>query len=268
MAQSRNSTDAWNQFHARWGRLQPPLRPNAEVADAIANVLSGQRKAAILLGVTPELAAIADDTTAVDHAETMIANIWPGDTDSRRAVLGRWQALPLTQRKYTAVLGDGSFNTLLYADYPMVFSELAKVLLPGGRVAVRIYETPEPCETLANLRDDVMAGREKRFHAFKWRLAMAVVAERGDADVPVKAIHQAFERVFADRETVARATGWSDADFTEMDAYRDQAAVYSFPTRRQMLDALPAGFANPHFVSSGTYALAERCPIFVADFAP
>lgn len=268
MSQSRNSADAWNQFHARWGRLQPPLRPNEEVAGAIANAIGTQRKAAILLGVTPELAAIADDTTAIDHAETMIANIWPGDTDTRRAVLGRWQSPPLTQRKYTAVLGDGSFNTLLYADYRAVFSELAKILMPGARIAVRIYETPEPCETLADLRDDLMAEREKRFHAFKWRLAMAVVAGRGEADVPVKAIHQAFQHEFPDRAAVARATGWSDADFTEMDAYSNQDAVYSFPTRRQMIAALPAGYANPRFVSSGTYALAERCPVFVADFAP
>lgn len=261
------SADAWNQFHSRWGRLQPPLRPNAEVASAIADALSGQRASAILLGVTPELAGIADDTTAVDHAQTMIANIWPGDTPTRRAVLGRWQALPLTQRKYTAVLGDGSFNTLRYGDYTSVFAELAKVLVPGARIALRIYETPEPCETLANLREDVMAGRERRFHAFKWRLAMAVVAARGDADVPVALIHSEFEREFPDRAAVARATGWSDADFAEMDAYRDQDAVYSFPTRRQMIAALPAGFTNPHFVSSGEYALAERCPIFVADFA-
>lgn len=268
MAQSRNSTDAWNQFHSRWGRLQPPLRPNDEVADAVANAISGQRAKAILLGVTPELAGLADDTTAVDHAQTMIANIWPGDTATRRAVLGRWQALPLTQRKYSAVLGDGSFNTLLYADYATVFAELAKVLLPGARIAIRIYETPEPCETLATLREDVMEGRERRFHAFKWRLAMAVVSERGDADVPVAQIHRAFEREFPDRAAVASATGWSDADFAEMDAYRNQDAVYSFPTRRQMIAALPARYANPRFVSSGTYALAERCPIFVADFAP
>lgn len=268
MGHSRNSADAWNQFHNRWGRLQPPLRPNEEVVNALANAIEAQRTNAILLGVTPELAGIAEDTTAIDHAETMIANIWPGDTPTRRALLGRWQELPLTQRKYSAVLGDGSFNVLLYADYRAVLSELAHVLVPGARIAVRLYETPEPCEPLARLREDVMEGREQRFHAFKWRLAMALAAERGDADVPVAAIHRAFEREFPDRTALVRATGWSDADFAEMDAYKNQDTIYSFPTRRQMLDALPAAFANPRFVSSGNYALAERCPIFVADFAP
>ncbi len=265
---ARSSADAWNRFHSRWNRLQPPLRPNDEVTDALASAIGGRRAHAILLGVTPELAGIAEETTAIDHAETMIANVWPGDTATRRALLGRWQALPLTQRKYTAVLGDGSFNTLLYADYATVFCELARVLAPGARIAVRLYETPEPCETLAEVRADVMAGRERRFHAFKWRLAMALAAERGEADVPVVDIHRAFEREFPDRAALARATGWNDADFAEMDAYQGQEAVYSFPTRRQMIAALPASFVNPQFVSSGRYALAERCPIFVADFAP
>jgi hypothetical protein len=42
--------------------------------------------------------------------------------------------------------------------------------------------------------------------------------------------------------------------------------VYRFPTRRELLAHLPDGFSNPRFVPSGKYELAERCPIFVADF--
>ena len=33
----------------------------------------------LLLGVTPELAAIAPNLLAVDRSEMMIAKVWPGD---------------------------------------------------------------------------------------------------------------------------------------------------------------------------------------------
>jgi len=261
------SLENWNRFQARWARLKPPLRPSEEVVRAIAGAVGGHRAHVLLFGVTPELAGIGENTTAVDHAETMIAKVWPGDTESRHAVLGRWQELPLRERIFTAAIGDGSLNTIRFADYAIVFRELARVLMPGARIAFRMYETPEPCETPAQLREEVIAGRERRFHAFKWRLAMAIAAERGP-DVPVARIAQEFHREFPDLDALSRASGWGHEDFAEMDAYKGQEAVYSFPTRRRLLDAAPRSFAQPRFVSSGEYALAERCPIFVADFVP
>ncbi|HXL99218.1 MAG TPA: class I SAM-dependent methyltransferase [Rhizomicrobium sp.] len=235
---------------------------------AIAAQIAGHDTRVLLLGVTPELCGIAQETVAVDHSANMIARVWPGDTPSRKAVLADWRSLPAVQPDFSAAIGDGSLNAVSYADYPAVFAQLARVLATGARIAFRVYETPQHCETIAQLRDDVMAGRERRFHAFKWRLAMALASERQNPDLPVALIYDVFSRVFADSEALLRATGWSGADLAEMEAYRGRDTKYSFPTRREILAAMPAPFTNARFPSSGSYALAERCPIFAADFTP
>ena len=260
--------DGWSEFHRRWSRLTPPLRPSPDVVGAMAAQIAGRDARVLLLGVTPELCDIAQETVAVDHSANMIARVWPGDTPSRKAVLADWRSLPAMRADFSAAIGDGSLNAVSYADYPAVFAQLARVLAPGARIAFRVYETPQHCEAVAQLRDDVMAGRERRFHAFKWRLAMALASERQNPDLPVALIYDVFSRVFADNQALLGATGWSGADLAEMEAYRGRDTRYSFPTRHQLLAALPAQFKNAQFPSSGRYALAERCPIFAADFMP
>jgi hypothetical protein len=260
--------DDWDDFHRRWSRLTPPLRANQEVVAAITRLIADRKERALLLGVTPELANIADSIVAVDKSQSMIDRIWPGDTQARKAVLGNWQQIPLSRREFTTVIGDGSLNTIAFADYAVVFSQLEKILLPGARLAVRIYETPERCETMDEIRSATMAGRAGGFHAFKWRLAMTIASGAKNPTVAVAAIHALFVREFPDRDALGAATGWSRDVIDEVDAYAGQDLLYSFPTRREILSVLPKEFSNPRFEISGTYELAERCPIFIADFAP
>jgi hypothetical protein len=257
----------WQNFHARWSRLQPPLRANGEVVAAIAAAIDHHRANALLLGVTPELSGIAERTTAVDWDKGMIAHIWPGDTPARRAVLADWREMSFASHRFTAVIGDGSLNSVPYAEWQRVFARLAELLLPGARLAIRVYETPDNCETVAQIRRDAIEGFGGGFHAFKWRLAMALAAERGDAEMPVARIHRAFEREFPDREALSRATGWSLDTIAEIDAYRGLATSYCFPTRSQTLRLMPSAFRNVRFESSGTYELSTACPILVADFS-
>jgi hypothetical protein len=259
---------SWNTFHRRWAQLRPPLRPTPAVAAAIAAAIAGHGDSALLLGVTPELADIAEATLALDWSEPMIAEVWPGDTDARRAVLGDWRSMPWRRRRFSAVIGDGSLNVLDYADYPALFGELGRVLLPGARLALRVYEAPTDGPPVEALRRETLAGRAGGFHAFKWRLAMALVAADGDASVALRDIHEAFERAFPNRQALGAATGWAAAEIGEIDAYAGSETRYSFPTRAELLAALPARFANPRFVAAGEYELAERCPILVADFRP
>ncbi len=221
----------------------------------------------LLLGVTPELADIGETTVAVDMSEEMIAAAWPGDTDTRRAICGNWLEMPLRQREFSAVIGDGSFAFVPLSAYGRLVDQLRGVLLPGARFAVRVYETPEPCETVVELRDEVMQGTGMGFHAFKWRLAMAIVAETGLASIPVALIHSVFELEFDDREALAAASGWTLEEIAEIDQYQRQETVFSFPTRAEIAAELASRLSNPRFVASGSYELAERCPILVAEFS-
>jgi SAM-dependent methyltransferase len=261
------ATGSWAIFHQYWPRLRPPLRPNAEVVAAVSGAIREQREQVLLLGVTPELSDIGVHTTAIDHSQNMLRDVWPGDTPSRRAVLGSWLELPF-ERQFTAAIGDGSLDVLTSAQHPLLFRELERVLQPGARIAFRIYATPERCESLAELGAQTLAGEVQGFHALKWRIAMAIAAAQGNMDVPVDQIYRGFQREFPDRERLGRATGWSAEDMAEIDNYAGLDSVYSFPTRREIVAALPRTFVDPRFVSSGSYPLAERCPVLIADYKP
>jgi hypothetical protein len=256
------------EFHLRHARLKPPLAPNDEVVAAYADAIKGHAQRVLVLGITPDLLSVAETSVTVDISKRNIAHIWPGDTPTRKVIQGNWLDAPLQAQDFTAVIGDGGLTGVLMADYTKLFVHLEHVLLPGARIAFRIYETPEPGETIAHVRHDTMAGKIPGVHAFKWRLAMAIAAETKTPSVPVALIHRMFEREFPDRAALIAATGWSVEDIREIDAYAGQKPTYAFPTRRELLATLPPSFAHPRFLPSGTYELAERCPIFVADFAP
>lgn len=255
-------------FHKRRARLKPPLRPNESIVAAYRNAVAGHDQRALMLGITPELADIATTTVAVDISPSAIAEAWPGDNPTRIAVQGDWLDMPLDKREFSAVIGDGSLSFLAPSQFPTLFQQLEKLLLPQGRLAIRLYETPEAGETIAEVKREALRGGISGFHAFKWRLAMAITSQTGRADLPVAHIHQAFEQEFPRREMLSDAAGWSLDEISEIDAYANQKLVYYFPTRRQLLAQLPARLVDPRFVSSGEYELAERCPLLLADFLP
>ena len=256
----------WGELQQGWERLKPPLRPNQEVTAAVSQAVAAQRDRILLLGVTPELADIGSETIAVDRSADMIAHIWPGNTARRRAIKANWLALPLPAHSISATIGDGSLNILRYPHgYRTLFQQLVKILQPGGRIVIRLYQTPDRGEPLAQVRRRVLGREIGSFHAFKWHFAMAIVAARGDPNLEVARIHEVFVHEFPDRATLARATGWPHADIDMIDLYRGSSEIYSFPTAAQLAAVVPDFFTAPQFLASGTYELAERCPLVVLD---
>jgi SAM-dependent methyltransferase len=263
------SAAPWSEFHRRWAQLKPPLRPNAEIVAALKAAIAGHDGHVLQLGLTPELTAIAKDTVAVDWSATTLAFVWPGNTATRRAVRANWLHMPLAACSFTAAIGDGSLNCLDYPkEYARIFAELSRVLRPGARLAIRMYLTPHPCESLDALRDAAMAGAIGVMDALKWRLANAICAERRTPNVAVRAIFDVFNRLFPDRAALGRACRWTPEHIAQIDRYETLPDVFSFPAEAEVLQALPPGFAAPGFAPSGTYELAERCPILTATYRP
>ncbi len=226
------------------------------------SAIAGHDQRVLLLGVTPEYADVGTDVTAIDSSETMIANVWPGDTAHRRAIKGDWFAMPFERASFSAALGDGSFNTLPWPDgHRRMFDLLATMLRPRGRVVFRLFRAPDSAQSV----DAVIAAAKARkigsFHAFKWHLAMALVAANRNPNIPVAAIRDAFDAAFPDRETLAAVTGWPAAQIETIDVYRGSPDSYSFPTSAEIRSAIPATFTTPDFLPSGSYELAERCPL-------
>ena len=252
-------------FHLRWTTLQPPLRPHADVAAAIAGLLPPGAGPVLLLGVTPELAALPARIVAADWNAAMVARAWPGDTPSRQALVADWRALPLGDGSMAAAISDGCFTMLRYpADALRLADELARVLAPGGRLIARCFTMPEQGETFEEVRRAADGGTG--FHAFKLRLNMAVAWEAGEATIVCARIFDIFTRLFPDRQALSRASGWSLGQIAEIDAYRDSSSILSYPSRAELLAVTAERDLSAVFVECGDYALAERCPLIVLDF--
>ncbi|MBZ9859962.1 class I SAM-dependent methyltransferase [Mesorhizobium sp. CA12] len=109
-------TEHWNAIRKHWQLLGSPLRPPAQVVEAYERELELSQSHVVMLGVTPELAGLGATMTAVDESPDMIAGIWPGDTDMRKAVQGDWFDLPFPGASIEALIGDGCLSVIGAAD--------------------------------------------------------------------------------------------------------------------------------------------------------
>jgi len=218
----------------------------------------------VLLGVTPEYAHLVQGVVAIEHNEAMIAALWPHKR--RNAVRGDWLHLPLRAHACVAIIGDGTLNNLLFAsDYTRFFAEAARALKAGGRLVLRTFVRPEQAvESCQALRERARNAEIGSFHAFKWRLAMALAAEAGDSNVAVARIHQAFDSMFPDRRMLAASSGWDEEAIGTIDVYRGSRVIYSFPKLSEMRCALAPKFIESD-LAYGSYELAERCPVIVLE---
>lgn len=123
---------------------------------------------------------------------------------------------------------------------------------------LRCFVRPDRAETLDAVASAALAGDVGSMHALKWRIAMALEVDH-TFSVKVVDIRTAFDRLFPDRDLLARITGWPLQVIETIDAYRGVATRYSFPTLAAIRTA-----AAPLFevggVRLGCYELAERCP--------
>ncbi len=259
-------SEAWSEFHLRFPSLRPPQSVTPDTAARVAAALEGHDDRVLLLGVTPALTGIGRSLVAVDRSANMIANVWPGDDARRHVVEADWRAMD-PGGDFSAVIGDGSFNCLAWpGDHAAAFARLGALLRPGARFVLRFFVTPEPCERIAALADATQAGQVESIHALRWRLGMALCAERGAVNIPVTDIYALFERLFPDRALLAGQTGWTIDEIGTIDFYRASPDIISFPTMRQIRAAVPPGFSDVRLLSSGDYDLAERCPLVVMDW--
>jgi hypothetical protein len=222
----------------------------------------------LLMGVTPELCglptAAGSRTIAIDRSRDMIRAVWPGPLRPGDAALcGEWLRLPIRERAADVILSDGCLSTLAWPEgYSAVCDELRRVVRPDGRCAMRCFVLPEDREDVETVLADLAVGRTGGFHAFKWRLAMALQPDplRG---VVLADVWEAFPRHRDDRDELARRNGWPAESVATIDAYRGVPARYSFPSLRQ-LEALctDSRFAVLDVRLPG-YELGERCPTIV-----
>jgi SAM-dependent methyltransferase len=257
-------TQHWNAIRKHWQLLGSPLRPPAEVVQAYERELELARSHIVMLGVTPELAGLGAAMTSVDESPDMIAGIWPGDTDRRKAVQGDWFDLPFEPASVEALIGDGCLSVIGAADLRRrLFASIAHTLKADGRAAIRLYASPETRDDPKDVRSLALSGGVSTFHELKWRVAMTAIGGAPSYTIPVTAILEQFDKMFPDREELSARTGWEPPIIGTIDVYRNSPAVYSFAPAAALIDEAKPYFNNIRLASTGTYGLAERCPLLV-----
>lgn len=255
----------WVQNAQRWSFVKPPLRPGPEdvkhVEETFRDRLGTNPAAGVLLGVTPELAQANLPLTllAIESEPAMIANVWPGDTPTRKALVGNWFDLaPHVGFANHWVMGDGSFNAIRFADYPKLANSVANVLLPRGLFSIRCFTRPHQPERISDIfKDPVNA---PTFHILKWRVVMAVQGDDVNKGVVLDDVWQVFHNRFPDLDELVQMSGWSADEVDTINSYKGAKGTYTFPTLWEVMSVMEtAGFALSE-AFKGTYQFAERCP--------
>jgi SAM-dependent methyltransferase len=267
----------WSAVARLWSLLGPPMRPSPEdVAIAASTVRAWQEEhaagppTALILGVTPELASLpwppGTRLSAIDASEAMVEALWPRESVPPGSVArtGDWRALDLPGGSVDLVLGDGCFTALgSPAELRRVVVEARRVMRPGGRLVLRVFVRPDVPEEVDAMGEALRAGRIGSVHAFKWRLCMAV--QRPDArQVAVADVWQAFRRICPDPSELVARLGWAPEAVATLDAYRDSAGTYSFPTLAEHRALLAPDFTERSCHVPG-YELGDRCPTLVLE---
>jgi SAM-dependent methyltransferase len=254
-------TNHWDRSPRHWSRIEPPLRPNAEVTRAFVRLAGGASARVLLLGVTSELANAFESVHAIDKSPMMLAQVWPGDSASKQATLGNWLEMPVPDDVFDGVIGDGSLSNLVYPhEVREVLARARAKLRPGGNFVCRLFERPDVPVSREALLATAAGPAPINFHAFKWQLAMHL-AGQGHATIPVPGILALFDELFPDRGAVAARTGWPRELIDLLDVYRDSDVHFTFMTRDEILAVLPPGITNLRFDACGSYDLAQCCPL-------
>ncbi len=241
----------WADRSRAWGRNGPPLQPNQEIINCFASLIPTTANI-ILMGVTPQIAEAYTHVTAVEREPAMIENVWPGNTETKRAILDNWLTVELPENHYDGIIGDGSINMLDLKDVEFMLNKAKKLLRPGGVFACRMFTRPDTPITMERLHAEAR-NPTVNFSAYRRLIPMYIASQNGPV-VPVKLIVNLFDQMFPDR-TILK---WTAEQMSTMEPYRISESTTWFPTRDEILDLAPKG---SRYIESGTYDIADNCPI-------
>ena len=264
----------WSRNAKQWQLVGQPLRPGPQDVRTYETAVqewhrtAGHGPRALLMGVTPEIAAmrwpVGTELLAVDHSLPMILSVWPGAAASvSGAACGDWTKLPLADGARDLAIGDGCLSAMRYPEqYEGTVRSVHRVLAPGGRLILRFFCRPEISETTAGVFDDLWAGRIGNFHVFKWRFLMSLHGTLTEGAALGRA-WTIWNREVPDPGRLAERLGWPIEVVGTINAYRDIAGCYTFPTLPEAQAVLAPDFEIIG-VHHPSYELGDRCPILVA----
>ncbi len=267
----------WDKHAVRWNALGAPLRPSAQdieiMQDAVARHSEAAGRpatAAVLLGVTPEIATMRwprpATLRAFDRNPSMIEFVWPGNREiDAEAVCAIWTNLPIAGASCDVVVGDASFTNLHYpGGYLDLTREIHRILKPDGLLVARFFTRPPRRESAESIVAELVQGGIQSFHAFKLRLAAALQNDVQEG-VVLADVWEVWHRIVPNPDDLALKLGWPRATIGTIDNYREISARYTFPSIEEIREVFSPHFEETSLVQPD-YELGECCPIF--QFSP
>ena len=246
----------WAARSQHWGKLGPPLIPNQEVIDAFTALIPTDKRI-LMLGVTPQIANAYTHVTAVDYSQPMIERVWPGNTETKCAIEDDWLTVGLDDNQFEGLLGDGSINMVGYPDdIRFMFDRAYRWLHPNGTFAMRFFTRPATPVTRDQLIEEAL-NPTMGFSAYRRLLPMYIAAHEGNSCIRTVRMLEVFDEMFPDRGVLK----WDPEIIASIDSYRGSVATSWFPTRQEILDFVHPAARDVRFVDTGTYEIANTCPI-------
>jgi SAM-dependent methyltransferase len=263
----------WNSVAQCWHLYSSPLRPCAEDLAAFSDFISAYglappdgSHAALILGVTPEIATMRwpapTFVTGADGSQEMIERVWPGDRPGlRRAICVDWFELLDPPRDYDLVLADGSLNTLGFPDdLRRLLARLCDIVQSGALFITRTFTRPTERESITTLEEVARAGVAGSFHAFKFRLAMAL-QQAPQEGVRLDEIWRLWRRLDNEIDGLSARNGWMPDVVGTIELFCGKQVRLSFPSRDELIATLAdVGLTLLDSHAPG-YEMGERCPI-------
>lgn len=254
------------------GKARPwrtsPWCPSPEdggfLIDATRQALACPQPTVLVLGATPEIVQLGwpegSELIALDLSADMIAMDWQPHPYLRSNIVeARWQQMPLPDGSIDAAVGDASLNALPGFDhYAPVLDEVARVLKPGGALAVRMFLRDEQSESCADVVDQAARGQFANGVPFRLRFAMAATGP--DGVVEFAGLPILFDAIVADRDALARSAGWSREDLDRVDIYANNRTRINFPTAAELSRLIAPRFVLEALRYPVGYSQADRCP--------
>jgi len=263
----------WGSSAASWADFGSPLRPCEEDVRIVDEMLAAETdlfgafatRRAWLLGVTPEIATayrLQDiDLLAVERVRAMIDSAWPGNTDNRHAICADWMHAPFADKSFDLAIGDGCLTVAGYPDELLrLLASVHRCLRRDGYLMLRLFCRPDVAETPDAVIAALHSGAIGSFHAFKWRLAMALQGTADAPDVAVDAVWRIWNAARINARALAEARGWVLAQVGTMEFYRGSPARYNFMRYDATISHLQRAGFDWVATRIGRYELAECCP--------
>lgn len=257
----------WERHARQFERMGPPLRPSDQDTHVARRVVRdredrGEPTRVLILGVTPEYAALGEHTLAADRSAPMIRGVWPRyGTPVDSYACADWTSLPIRDGSRDVVLCDGGLTLRRFPhDYGPWTAEVLRVLSRGGVLILRAFVLPRDPDGVDALLGDLDRGRSGGFHAFRWRLAMAL-QEDPEVGVCVDDVWRCWDTEIRSR-AAASGVPWTSDEVRTIEAYRGVRARLHFPSLEALESVLHPSFRMQERVVP-TYELGERCPTLV-----